>query len=81
MTIHFSIEYRTVWGEALVLKVGKHRFDMQYAGDGMWETTLSGRAIRSGQRYAYEVIRDGRRSGQSGAATPCGFRKGSGRRR
>ena len=59
MTIHFSLQYRTVWGEQLVLRVGKHKFEMHYCGDGMWETTLSGREIRSGQCYTYELLRGG----------------------
>ena len=36
MTIHFSLKYNTVWGEQLLLRVGKHSFGMRYTGDGMW---------------------------------------------
>ena len=60
MTIHFSLQYRTVWGEQLVLRVGKHRFEMHYCGDGSWETSLSGREIRDGRQYGYELVREGK---------------------
>ena len=59
MTIHFSVQYRTVWGEELVLRVGKRSFGMQYGGGGVWKITLSGREIRSGQCYTYELVRGG----------------------
>ena len=60
MTIHFSLEYRTVWGEQMILRIGKRSFGMRYTGDGMWETSLSGYEIRKGQQYSYEVNRDGK---------------------
>ena len=60
MTIHFSLKYNTVWGEQLLLRVGKHSFGMRYTGDGMWETTLSGYEIHKGQAYSYEVNLDGK---------------------
>ena len=60
MTIHFSLEYRTVWGEQMILRIGKRSFGMRYTGDGMWETSMSGYEIRKGQQYSYEVNRDGK---------------------
>ena len=50
MTIRFSLEYKTVWGEQLVFRAGKRSFSMQYSGDGMWEISLSGREIRGASR-------------------------------
>ena len=60
MTIQFSLKYRTVWGEQIILRIGKRSFGMRYTGDGMWETSLSGYEIRKGQKYTYEVNRDGK---------------------
>ena len=59
MTINFSLKYNTVWGEQLIIRIGKQSFGMRYTGDGMWEATLSGYDIRRGQKYSYEVTRDG----------------------
>ena len=59
MTIHFSLNYNTVWGEQVVLRRGRKFFGMDYAGDGVWETTLTGREIHAGQEYTYEIHRDG----------------------
>ena len=50
MTIRFSLEYKTVWGEQLVFRAGKRSFSMQYSGDGMWEISLSGREILGASR-------------------------------
>ena len=60
MMIHFSLKYNTVWGEQVLLCVGKHSFGMRYTGDGMWETTLSGYEIHKDQPYSYEINRDGK---------------------
>ena len=58
MTVHFSLKYNTVWGEQLIVRIGKRSFGMRYTGDGMWEAELSGYEIRKGQKYTYEVVRD-----------------------
>ncbi len=60
MTIQFSLKYRTVWGEQIILRIGKRSFGMRYTRDGMWETSLSAYEIRKGQKYTYEVNRDGK---------------------
>lgn len=36
MTLLISIEYRTRWGEQLVLRLGKRRIALQYADGGVW---------------------------------------------
>ena len=41
MKIVFSIEYRTRWGEQLVLRIGRRRIEMQYADNGIWRATLA----------------------------------------
>jgi len=38
MTLLISIEYRTRWGEQLVLRLGKRRIALQYADGGVWIT-------------------------------------------
>ena len=58
MTVHFSLKYNTVWGEQLIVRIGKRSFGMRYTGNGMWEAELSGYEIRKGQKYTYEVVRD-----------------------
>lgn len=35
MTLLFSIEYRTRWGEQLVLRLGRRRIALQYADSGV----------------------------------------------
>ena len=36
MKLNVNIEYRTSWGEELVLCIGGKRYPLSYAGDGMW---------------------------------------------
>ncbi len=61
MRLHFQIEYRTVWGESLVLRIGDRRYAMHYAADGLWQVEI---AAEEGAtlRYGYEVEVDGRRT-------------------
>ncbi len=60
MTIHFLLNYNTAWGESLVLCTAKKRFEMNYAGGGVWEATLKGSQIGAGDCYTYIVMRDGK---------------------
>ena len=36
MKLLISIEYRTRWGEQLVMRIGKRRIALQYADGGVW---------------------------------------------
>lgn len=60
MTVYFSLEYKTSFGENLSICTGKHTYAMHYNGNGVWETTLTGTQIRHGQDYTYILMRDGR---------------------
>ena len=58
--IHFSLNFNTVWGESLVLRVGKKVHAMHYAGNGRWEASLNETDIRNRQEYVYALQRDGK---------------------
>ncbi len=55
----FSINYKTSWGEELKMKAGKRLFDMEYEDGGRWSVRLTGRDLKPGQKYSYELIKDG----------------------
>ena len=40
MKLLISIEYRTRWGEQLVMRIGKRRIALQYADGGVWTCLL-----------------------------------------
>ena len=60
MDIKIILHYHTVWGESLVLRVGKRRYQMRSAFAGVWQAELTGRNLRDGDRYSFEVQRDGK---------------------
>lgn len=57
MKVSFSIEYRTTWGEELVLCAGEERYRMSYSDGGIWEVVAPVPA--AGMVYHYEVEKDG----------------------
>lgn len=59
MTLNFSIEYKTEWGENLVLCIGGKSYPMAYVADGVWECRLVRFSAKHLADYHYEVIRDG----------------------
>ena len=59
MNIRIYVHYQTAWGEEMALRVGKKRFPMGYTFDGIWQVTLTGRDLKDGSAYTYEVLRDG----------------------
>ena len=54
-----SIEYKTSWGEEIVLKTGKKVFPMKYGAGGVWTVVLSGKELRRGTKYSFAVMKDG----------------------
>ncbi len=58
MTLLISIEYRTRWGEQLVLRIGKRRIALQYADGDVWTGAIERYAPREAE-YRYEIERDG----------------------
>lgn len=60
MTLLISIEYRTRWGEQLVLRLGKRRIALQYADGGVWTCAVERYApAAQPAEYRYEVEREG----------------------
>jgi len=59
MNIDLSIQYHTAWGEQIAVRVGKRLFPLDYTFGGVWQKTLTGRELRDGEGYTYEVLRDG----------------------
>jgi 4-alpha-glucanotransferase len=57
MNIIIQIQYKTAWGEALRMRLGKRRIPMEYSFGGIWQTELSGRDLRDGAHYGFEVVR------------------------
>ena len=41
MTLHISIEYRTNWGEEIVLCLGGKRYPLAYVADGLWQGEIA----------------------------------------
>ena len=59
MKLIFEIEYRTRWGEQLVLLFGRRRVALQYTDGGIWHGTIEHHADRTPVVYGYAVERDG----------------------
>ena len=60
MKLLFTIEYRTRWGEQLVLRLGKRRIALQYADGGVWTCAVERYApAAQPAEYRYEVEREG----------------------
>ena len=60
MTVNIQIQYQTAWGESLRLKIGKRRIPMEYSFGGMWQIMLTSKDIKLGDKYGFEVVRDGK---------------------
>ena len=59
MTVSIQIQYQTAWGESLRLRIGKRHIPMEYSFGGLWQIMLTGRDIHLGDKYSFEVVRDG----------------------
>lgn len=59
MKLIFSIEYRTRWGEQLVLRTPRRSVGMHYAEGGLWQAELSRRDFPETVEYRYEVVSGG----------------------
>ena len=59
MNIKFSIEYRTSWGEEIVLCVGGKRYPLSYVAEGLWQGEVARLNPAKASEYTYEVVRDG----------------------
>ncbi len=59
MTLHISIEYKTSWGEEIVLCLGGKRYPLAYVADGLWKGEVARFNPAKTSEYSYEVVRDG----------------------
>lgn len=59
MKLLVSIEYRTRWGERLVLCLGRQRIALEYADNGTWQGVVAHPETSEQTHYHYEVERDG----------------------
>ena len=59
MKLQISIEYKTAWGEQLVLCLGGKRYPLNYVADGLWCVEIARFNPAKASDYTYEVVRDG----------------------
>lgn len=59
MKLYFEIEYRTQWGEQLVMLFEKRKITMQHLGNGIWQGVAECRDPHKPLTYRYTVERDG----------------------
>ena len=59
MKLNFSIEYKTAWGEEIVLCLDGERHRLEYVADGLWQGEVSRTSLKENLEYGYEVVRDG----------------------
>ena len=59
MKLNLSIEYRTSWGEELVLCIGGKRYPLSYVAEGIWKGEIARFNPAKASEYTYEVVRDG----------------------
>ncbi len=60
MKLNISIEYRTSWGEELVLCLEGKRYPLEYVADGLWKGEFDRLTLSKGAEYHYEVVREGK---------------------
>ena len=60
MNIRITLQYHTHWGESLVLRIGKRRYPMDPAYASMWQKELTGRNLKDGDMYTFEVEQKGK---------------------
>ena len=59
MKLNISIDYKTNWGEELVLCLGGKRYPLAYTAEGVWTGEISRFNPEKAAEYCYEVVRDG----------------------
>lgn len=59
MSVTFSIEYFTVWGENLFLVYGDRKYAMGYTENGIWRTNVESVTKKMLSDYTYILVRDG----------------------
>ena len=59
MKLNISIEYRTSWGEELVLCLGGKRYPLNYVTEGLWTGEVNRFDPKKVTEYRYEVVNGG----------------------
>ena len=59
MKLNVKIEYRTSWGEELVLRIGSKSYPLSYSENGLWSGEVEIKSLKTGTEYSYQVVRDG----------------------
>ena len=59
MKLNLSIEYKTAWGEELVLCLDGKRYPLAYVAEGLWQGEIARFNPEKTAEYSYEVVRDG----------------------
>ena len=59
MKLNISIDYKTNWGEEIVLCLGGKRYPLSYTADGVWTGEVARFNPEKSAEYCYEVVRDG----------------------
>ena len=52
MKLNFSIEYRTDWGESIVLCLDGGRYPLDYVVDGLWQGEVTLAALKESVNYS-----------------------------
>ena len=60
MKLNISIEYRTNWGEEIVLCLGGKRHPLSYVAEGIWQGEIDRFNPEKAAEYSYEVVRGGK---------------------
>ena len=59
MKLTITVEYKTSWGEEIVLCLDGKKHPMAYVSDGLWKLELPKFSVAKPVEYKYEVVRDG----------------------
>ena len=60
MNLKFNIQYKTQWGQSVVLCVGGKSFPMNYTIGDVWSCQPEGIELKSGDNYHYQIEEDGK---------------------
>ena len=60
MTTNIQLQYHTNWGQTVQIKIGRRRIPMEYSFGGLWQLMLSGRDLKDGDNFTFEVVQDGK---------------------
>lgn len=59
MNLKFNIQYRTQWGQSVVLSIGENFYPMNYTIGDVWSCSIEGIDMESIGNYHYQIVKDG----------------------